>query len=186
MIIQQYKIVFAGSMGAGKTEAIKSLSEIPILGTEAFNTDVQSHQKTQTTVGIDYGEITLDDGIKIGLYGTPGQSRFDFIWSVICEGAIGVILLLDHNSPNPIDELENCLETFKNYNDNIAIGITHVDENKESSLQQYRHWIKANGLSYPLFFIDAREQEQILMMVESLIASLEVKIGLTSQGNDHA
>ncbi len=36
------------------------------------------------------------------------------------------------------------------------------------------------------FFIDAREQEQILMMVESLIASLEVKVGSTSQGNDHA
>ncbi len=74
MIIQQYKIVFAGSMGAGKTEAIKSLSEIPILETEAFNTDVQSHQKTQTTVGIDYGEITLDDGIKIGLYGTQDKA----------------------------------------------------------------------------------------------------------------
>ena len=179
MIIQQYKIVFAGSMGAGKTEAIKSLSEIPILETEAFNTDVQSHQKTQTTVGIDYGEITLDDGIKIGLYGTPG-------WSVICEGAIGVILLLDHNSSNPIAELESYLETFQNYNDNIAIGITHADENKESSLQQYRNWIKAKGLPYPLFFIDAREEEQILMMVESLIASLEVKVGLTSKGNDHA
>ncbi|PIL64558.1 GTP-binding protein, partial [Acinetobacter baumannii] len=38
----------------------------------------------------------------------------------------------------------------------------------------------------PLFFIDAREQEQILMMVESLIASLEVKVGATSQGKDHA
>ncbi len=75
-----------------------------------------------------------------------------FIWSVICEGAIGVILLLDHNSSNPIAELESYLETFKNYNDNIAIGITHVDENKESSLQQYRHWIKANALPYPLFF----------------------------------
>ena len=43
----------------------KKLSEIPILGTEAFNTDVQSHQKSQTTVGIDYGEITLDDGADI-------------------------------------------------------------------------------------------------------------------------
>ncbi|CAI3124562.1 hypothetical protein MWMV17_MWMV17_03687 [Acinetobacter calcoaceticus] len=186
MIIQQYKIVFAGSMGAGKTEAIKSLSEIPILETEAFNTDVQSHQKTQTTVGIDYGEITLDDGIKIGLYGTPGQSRFDFIWSVICEGAIGIILLLDHNSPNSIDELNDYLKTFKNYNDNIAIGITHIDENKESSLQQYRNWIKANELTYPLFFIDAREQEHILMMVESLIASIEVKVGSVPQGNNHA
>ncbi len=30
MILQQYKkIVFAGSMGAGKTEAIRSLSDIP-------------------------------------------------------------------------------------------------------------------------------------------------------------
>jgi hypothetical protein len=67
MILQQYKIVFAGSMGAGKTEAIKSLSEIPVLATEAFNTDSQAHNKMQTTVGIDYGEITLDDGVKIGM-----------------------------------------------------------------------------------------------------------------------
>ena len=42
MILQQYKIVFAGSMGAGKTEAIKSLSEIPVLATEALNTDSQA------------------------------------------------------------------------------------------------------------------------------------------------
>ena len=86
MIIQQYKIVFAGTMGAGKTEAIRSLSDIPILLTEALNTDQESHSKPQTTVGIDYGEVTLDDGLIIGLYGTPGQERFDFIWSVICKG----------------------------------------------------------------------------------------------------
>jgi signal recognition particle receptor subunit beta len=29
MILQRFKIVFAGGMGAGKTEAIRSLSEIP-------------------------------------------------------------------------------------------------------------------------------------------------------------
>ena len=39
MILQQYKIVFAGSMGAGKTEAIRSLSDIPVLSTEALNTE---------------------------------------------------------------------------------------------------------------------------------------------------
>ena len=43
MIIQQFKIVFAGSMGSGKTEAIKSLSEIPVLATEVLNTDEQMH-----------------------------------------------------------------------------------------------------------------------------------------------
>ena len=48
MILQQHKIVFAGSMGAGKTEAIRSLSDIPVLLTEAFNTDQQSLNKAYT------------------------------------------------------------------------------------------------------------------------------------------
>lgn len=73
MILQQYKIVFAGTMGAGKTTAIQSISDIPVLCTEALNTDQHAHQKMLTTVGIDYGELTLEDGIKLGLYGTPGQ-----------------------------------------------------------------------------------------------------------------
>ena len=88
VILQKYKIVFGGTMGAGKTEAIKSLSEVAVLSTEAVNTDEQSHSKALTTVGIDYGEIKLEDGVVVGLYGTPGQDRFDFIWSVICKGAI--------------------------------------------------------------------------------------------------
>ena len=96
MIIQQYKIVFGGTMGAGKSRAIKALSEIDVLSTEALNTDLESHEKMLTTVGIDYGEITLDDGVKVGLYGTPGQDRFDFIWAVICKGAIGTIVMIDH------------------------------------------------------------------------------------------
>ena len=83
MILHQYKIVFGGSMGAGKSSAIQALSDIPVLTTEALNTDTAAHQKMQTTVGIDYGEITLEDGLQIGLYGTPGQDRFDFMWSVI-------------------------------------------------------------------------------------------------------
>ena len=92
VILQKYKIVFGGKMGAGKTEAIKSLSEISVLSTEAQNTDEQAHSKALTTVGIDYGEIKLDEGVIVGLYGTPGQDRFDFVWSVICKGAIGAVV----------------------------------------------------------------------------------------------
>lgn len=158
MILQQYKIVFAGSMGAGKTEAIRSLSEVPVLATEAFNTDTQAHSKAETTVGIDYGEITLDDGVKIGLYGTPGQTRFDFIWPVICQGALGVILLVDHNSKVPIEELEGYLDTFKDYTQNISIGITHVDENKGQSTTMYREWLTQNNYQYPLFFLCTRQK----------------------------
>jgi len=112
MILQQYKIVFAGSMGAGKTAAIRSLSDTPVLLTEALNTDDCSHSKMETTVGIDYGEITLEDGTKIGLYGTLGQNRFEFIWPVVCQGALGGIILIDHTVSAPIQELESYIEVF--------------------------------------------------------------------------
>ena len=28
------------------------------------------------------------------LYGTPGQDRFSFMWEVLCEGALGLVLLV--------------------------------------------------------------------------------------------
>lgn len=175
MIIQKYKIVFAGSMGSGKTEAIKSLSEIPVLATEAYNTDDLAHKKMLTTVGIDYGEITLEDGSKIGLYGTPGQERFDFMWGAISQGAIGTIILVDHTLKFPLEDLKYYSNFFSKYGDNIAIGITHIDENLDQSTHQYRQWLIDNKLNYPLFFIDARNKSDVLMLIEALITKLEIE-----------
>lgn len=175
MIIQKYKIVFAGSMGAGKTEAIRALSEIPVLATEAYNTDQERHQKLNTTVGIDYGEITLEDGNKIGLYGTPGQGRFDFMWGVICQGAIGTIILIDHSNPKSLEELQYYVDVFKKHNENIVIAISHLDENTETSSHQYRTWLIENNLNYPLFFVDARQKDDVLMLLETIITTLEIK-----------
>lgn len=176
MILHQYKIVFGGSMGAGKSAAIQSLSDIPVLTTEALNTDLNAHQKELTTVGIDYGEITLDDGIKIGLYGTPGQDRFNFMWSVICKGAIGTIILIDHSCENPLKDLEFYVSSFQEYTNNIAIGITHIDTKSERSTTMYREWLNQKQLSYPLFHIDAREDKDVRLLVETLIATIEVNL----------
>ena len=178
MIIQQYKIVFGGTMGAGKSRAIKALSEIDVLSTEALNTDLESHEKMLTTVGIDYGEITLDDGVKVGLYGTPGQDRFDFIWAVICKGAIGTIVMIDHTAENPLIDLDHYVQAFQPFGNNIVIAITHIDRKPERTLSMYRDWLATQGVNYPLFFVDARQQDDVLLLVETLIATIEVHYGL--------
>ena len=182
MILHQYKIVFGGSIGAGKSTAIQTISEIDVISTEAKNTDTSTHQKPQTTVGIDYGEITLDENLTIGLYGTPGQSRFDFIWSAITKGAIGAVILIDHHSDNPIQELESYLETFQNFTDNIAIGITHTDLLSEStkSTTIYKDWLLQNDLFSPLFFIDARKKDDVLLLLEALITSIEINSNIAN------
>ena len=175
MILQQYKIVFGGTMGAGKTAAIKSLSDIPVVSTEAVNTDLDAHSKYLTTVGIDYGEISLEDGTKIGLYGTPGQDRFDFMWPIVCKGAMGTVVLIDHSNPNRLKDLEFYLDAFQKYSNNIVIGVTHLDEKKEQLLKIYYDWMTINNCHFPLFAVDARQKDDVLFMIETLIASLEVQ-----------
>ena len=49
----EYVILVAGPMGAGKTTAIAALSEIPVISTDAVNTDLARNAKATTTVALD-------------------------------------------------------------------------------------------------------------------------------------
>ena len=59
-----YKIVFAGPVGAGKTTAIKSLSDIEVVSTDASATDDVKLMKATTTVAMDYGLMRLYKVVK--------------------------------------------------------------------------------------------------------------------------
>ena len=85
--MNEYKILITGTMGAGKTTAIAAISEVPPIMTDVQNNDT-SNSKLTTTVGLDYGELSLDGGDKLRIYGTPGQERFAFMWKVLAKGAL--------------------------------------------------------------------------------------------------
>lgn len=173
--MQRLKIVFSGPMGAGKTQAISSLSDIAVVSTEVKNTDLQANAKALTTVGMDYGELTLEGGMSIGLYGTPGQERFNFIWPILSQGALGVVILIDHSANDPIADLSNYLETFsKIYDGRIVIGVSQVDKKPELDFGIYREWLEKNGKNLPVFPVDMRKREDVLLLVDTIISSLEL------------
>src|SRR4051794_21137197 len=95
------KIIVAGGFGVGKTTTVRSISEIAPLTTEAEMTSVaigvdeprpESH-KTTTTVAMDFGCVTIDESLKLYLFGTPGQDRFGFMWDSLVNGALGALVV---------------------------------------------------------------------------------------------
>jgi len=172
----EIKIVFTGSMGAGKTTAISTISEIPVINTDVHATDTATlAHKEKTTVAMDYGELTLETGQKLRLYGTPGQQRFDYMWKILAKGALGLVILIDNAGSDPIGDLARYVDNFREFinETGAVIGITHMDSAPQPDIQSYYDYLQERDLQLPIFSMDARSRESVVMLIQALIAMLE-------------
>lgn len=116
MTMQTVKMVVTGPFNAGKTEFIRSVSEIDVVSTERkISSTGEREVKESTTVAMDFGRITVDDDLVLYLFGTPGQKRFDFMWEILSEGMLGFIVMVDSTRPETFREARSILETFRAY-----------------------------------------------------------------------
>lgn len=171
-----HKIIFTGPVGSGKTTAINVISDIPTVRTESMATDMTRTMKAETTVAMDYGRINLPNNAAIHLYGTPGQERFDFMWDILIEGGIGLVLLVNNDRPNPVRDLRFFISAFKDFIQRTAlvIGVTHSDLRPRPSTEDYQQELVSLGLrGVPVFEVDARERRDIVLLVESLLCSID-------------
>ncbi|MDD5467381.1 MAG: ATP/GTP-binding protein [Anaerolineales bacterium] len=113
--MQTVKMVVTGPFNAGKTEFIRSVSEIDVISTERKITSPAERVKETTTVAMDFGRITVDEDLVLYLFGTPGQRRFDFMWEILSEGMLGFIVMIDSMRPETFREARSILETFRAY-----------------------------------------------------------------------
>lgn len=169
------KIIFAGPVGSGKTTAIATLSDEPPVCTNQSATDMTRTRKSQTTVAMDYGTMTLDAKEKIHLYGTPGQERFNFMWDILTTNGLGLILLLDNTRRDPLNDMSFFMESFKDYinETSIAIGITQTDIAPLLTMDRYQQKLKQLGFKSAIFEVDARSFNDMSQLVQALLFSID-------------
>ena len=174
-----YKLVFAGPVGSGKTTAIQSLSDIEVVRTEARATDEVRALKATTTVAMDYGLMKLPTGDQVRLYGTPGQKRFDFMWEILTENALGLVLLVNAAAPDPVADLQDYLRDFRAFIDRTAVvvGVTHVDEGDWGVRHRLIDAMQSLGIAPCVMDADARSREDMGLLVKALIYSIDPLAG---------
>ncbi len=179
----EWSILFAGPVGAGKTQAIRTISDIEVVGTEAAATDETAQIKENTTVAMDMGVMNLDGGDKIRLYGAPGQVRFDFMWDILLEQARGLVLLIDHSRPDPIADLgfylNQLCERMGNRPVPVVVGVTHLDLGASYDLSPYRDSLRhqaasAVGCAFPVLEVDARSPRDVKTLLLALTSMLDM------------
>jgi signal recognition particle receptor subunit beta len=185
--IKSAKIVVAGGFGVGKTTLVSMVSEIIPLTTEAVMTSAgvgiddpsKVPEKDTTTVAMDFGRITMGQDLILYLFGTPGQTRFWFMWDELIRGALGAVVLVDTrrvtDSFAPIDFFESRQLPY-------VVGVNCFDGAPRYAEEEVREALAIRP-EVPLVLCDARRREStkrlLIAVVEHAITELQLALART-------
>ena len=171
------KFVITGPFAAGKSTLVRTMSDIPVVGTETVVTDDTSEIKGNTTVSLDFGKLTLADEemvVELSLFGTPGQARFNFMWDVLAQGMDGYVVLADVSRPESFPETAEIIEHFRGLSDApFVIGANKADDDVDP--EALAEQLGVPGA--PVVACDATDQESaremLLTLLETVLENLD-------------
>jgi len=162
----------AGGFGVGKTTLVGAVSEITPLRTEAVMTQAgvgvddpsKVPGKTSTTVAMDFGRITMANDLILYLFGTPGQTRFWFMWDEIIRGAIGAAVLVDTRR---ITDAFAPLDYFENRRLPYVVALNQFDGSAQYAMEEVREAL-AIAPGVPMMLCDARDRDSVKQVLVSV------------------
>src|SRR5690348_13386979 len=120
----------------------------------AAGVDDISHvpDKHTTTVAMDFGSLTIDESLKLYLFGTPGQDRFGFMWGDIARGALGALVIVDAQR---LDDCYPAVDYFERYGLPFVVAVNDFDGQPPVDLAALR-WALDVDPGTPVIEFDAR------------------------------
>jgi signal recognition particle receptor subunit beta len=164
----RYQVIFAGPVGAGKTTAVRALSDVPPVDTDvpisAGSAEYGDGEKTTTTVGLDYGAWRPTPEISVALIGTPGQDRFAPARRNASLPATRILLWLRADRASLAADAAEWIPKFRGSEDRLVIAVSHCADDAVDGVRRaltetlLRHGIPAARV----LAADARDRESVM------------------------
>lgn len=168
---REHRILVTGTLGAGKSAALTAL-----LGAVPPQTPLDAGQ---VPAALDHGELVLDGGERLHLYGTPGQRRFEPTWRELADGAMGLVVLVDPARPDPLADLAIYLENFLDLIARSAcvVGVGRRADGAGPGLDAFAEVAARFGVVCPIVAVDVRDRAQVAVLMDLLLVQLESRGG---------
>jgi signal recognition particle receptor subunit beta len=171
------KVMIAGGFGTGKTTMVRSVSDIKPLTTEETLTQASADvdhligvaDKTQTTVSLDFGKISLNDSLMLYLFGTPGQERFWFLWNGLFKGALGAVVLVDTRR---LASSFRAIEEMERQNVPFVVALNVFPDSRDYPVEEIRDALDISPHT-PVVACDARDRASSRDVLVALIRHLK-------------
>lgn len=166
-----FKIIVTGPFNSGKTQFIKTVSDISVVSTEKKVTTEDKGIKAETTVAMDYGRVLLN-GDTLYLYGTPGQTRFDFMWEILSKEMNGFIVLVDSTDNLSFPEAADLIGLFSEFvNVPRLVVANKTDITGAAKLAEVRRGtrVDANTTVMPCVATQKSSVRQVLLQMVDLL-----------------
>jgi len=103
---------------------------------------------------------------------------------ILCKGSPGVILLVDGRSATALTDLEMYLEMLRGQcpKQPLVIGVGRLPVDAGQELDRLAASLAARDIAAPVFGVDVRSREDILLLVETLLCILEMRASESLDG----
>jgi len=166
-----YKIIVTGPFNSGKTTFVSTISDIAVVTTEKKITTEDRGIKNETTVAMDYGRVEID-GTVLHLSGTPGQTRFNFMWDILAREMNAFVVLVDSTDRPSFPDAAELISLFSGIHAvPYLVAANKSDLPGGASLEEVRRGTNAGSdvTVMPLVSTTKSSVRQVLLQVIELI-----------------